>query len=60
MEGQHPRQSRPPGRWRVTEPGAPGSGGNRPLTALIVITIVVVVFGALVAFFLYGLQGIGR
>jgi hypothetical protein len=33
---------------------------NRSMRALIVMTIVVVIFGALVAFYMYGLQGIGR
>jgi hypothetical protein len=44
----------------MTDPGrSPRTDRNRTMTALIVMTIVVVIFGALIAFYMYGLQGIG-
>ena len=44
----------------MTEPGdEPGRSRSGSMTALIVVTIVVVVFAALVAVYMYGLQGIG-
>jgi hypothetical protein len=42
----------------VTDPEAP-MDRNRPMTALIVMTIIVVIFAALIAVYMYGLQGIG-
>lgn len=43
----------------MTDPGSPRADRNRSMTALIVMTIVIVVFGALIAIYMYGLQGIG-
>lgn len=38
----------------------PGPERNKTMTALIVMTIVVVIFGAVIAIYMYGLQGIGQ
>jgi flagellar basal body-associated protein FliL len=43
----------------VTDPETPRADRNRSMTALIVMTIVVLVFAALIALYMYGLQGIG-
>jgi hypothetical protein len=42
----------------MTEPGSPRPGRDRSMTALLAITVVVVIFAALIAFYMYGLQGI--
>lgn len=43
----------------MTDPDSPRASRNRSMTALIVMTIVVLVFAALIAIYMYGLQGIG-
>ena len=43
----------------MTGSGAPRMDRNRPMTALIVMTIIVVIFAALIALYMYGLPGIG-
>jgi hypothetical protein len=43
----------------MTDPEAPRANRNRTMTALIVMTVVVLIFAALVALYMYGLQGIG-
>lgn len=43
----------------MTEPRPPGADRNRSMTALIVMTIVVLVFATVIVVYLYGMQGIG-
>lgn len=43
----------------MTDPETPRENRNRSMTALIAMTIVVLIFAALIALYMYGLQGIG-